>query len=88
MKRRPPKVMATMVGTLRGRVVACGPYSALPFNPYRHPQWKPFRVSFNGKWHTVQVTSFNEDWGWEAESVEALEKDAENSPRVEIRGPA
>jgi hypothetical protein len=86
--RKPPKVNASMVGFLRGRVVACGTYGALPFNPYSHPQWRPFRVCFNGKWHTVQVTSFNEDWGWEAESVVALEKDAEYSPRVEIRGPS
>ena len=87
MSRRPPKVNATMVGVLRGRVVATGTYAAFPFNPFSHPQWPSFRVCHNGRWVEVEVVGFHEDWGWEAEAVEAVRKDAECSPRVEIRGP-
>lgn len=76
-----------MVGLLRDRVCATGNYSALPMNPYRHPQWPPFRVCHNGKWVVVEVVGCGEDWGWEAQERAALERDAETDPRIDIRRP-
>lgn len=88
LTRRAPKVNADMVGQIRDRVVATGRYAAIPFNPFAHPQWPPFRVCFNGRWIEVEVTEFSEEWGWKAEEVVARNRDLDITPRIDVRGPA
>lgn len=87
MTKRLPKVLMAHGAVVGDRFICSGPYSALPFNPYQHPQWPPFRVNFNKHWIDVQVVEgdYDEDWGWKAISVEALNRDADATPKVELR---
>lgn len=87
LRRRPPKVKMNHGAFVGDRFKCTGPYSALPFNPFNFPQWPPFRVNFNGRWIVVQAVTRNEEWGWEAVSLEALNRDDEITPKVEVRGP-
>lgn len=84
--KRLPKVKMNHGAFVGDRFQCSGPYGALPFNPFSHPQWPPFRVEFNGEWIPVQVIEYSEDWGWKAVSVEAVQRDADITPRVEVRG--
>jgi hypothetical protein len=86
MKRRLPKVRMAHGAFVGDRFQCSGPYSALHRNPFSHPQWPPFRVRFNHQWIDVQVVEYSEDWGWKAVSVEALQRDDDVTPRVEVRG--
>ena len=83
--RRLPKVQVQGAYVVRGRFHCYGPYSALPMNPFQHPQWPPFRVRFNGCWHAVEVTQYSEDWGWRAEGIDTLNDDLDVYPKVELR---
>ncbi len=83
-----PKVEMKAGMVVGDRFKCTGPFSALPFNPFEHPQWQPSRVNFNGRWIAVQATErTHEDFGWEAVSVEALNRDDDVTPAVEVRGP-
>jgi hypothetical protein len=86
-KRRPPKVNADMVGNHRGRIRAWGTYSQLPKGNFKHPQWAPFRVSFNHRWHVVKMVRHDERWGWEADELGVIQDEQEFSPPIEVRGP-
>lgn len=88
--KRLPKVQATAAFIDRsGKLKCAGPHSALPFNPAWEPEWPRFRISFNGRWHTVAKVEAHEDIGWIAASVDDLDREARAemsvSPRVELR---
>ena len=86
MLKRLPKVKATAVfidGS--GKLKCAGAYSALPFNPFEHPQWPPFRISFNGRWHPVLKIEAHEDIGWIAAGQHQVNAEADVVPRVELR---
>ena len=83
-----PKVQMNHGAFVGDRFKCTGAYSTLPFNPFNHPQWPAFRVNFNRRWIEVQPTPrTHQDWGWEAVAVEALERDSDITPAIEIRGP-
>lgn len=73
---RIPKVTAYeahIYGTDR-TVVASGRFSELPWSP-GDAYSKLIRVSFNGKWHVLIITSMQSDQGWTAASYNAYIKD-------------
>lgn len=69
------------------RFQCSGPYSALPGNPFQYPQFPPFRVRFNSTWIDVEIVEYGEEFGWKAISIEALARDTDVTPRVEVRSP-
>ena len=83
---RPPKVKATTAFIDRtGKLKCAGPLSAFERNPFAHPQWPEFRVSFNHQWFTCRMVDAHQDYGWVAESVESLNAALDVSPKVELR---
>lgn len=82
---RPTKVKATSAFISKGRLKCAGALSALPFNPLPYERCPNFRISFNGRWHTVELMEASEVYGWIAADVEDIIDDLAVAPRVELR---
>lgn len=88
MFNRLPKVRAASahIDSKTGLLKCSGPLSALPFNPHPYSRCPPFRVSFNARWHRVELLDAADTQGWVAQAQPMWNDASEDpTPKVELR---